>query len=68
MVKNKNARYALLFIALVACYFGFTFVTQAGQGLNAVQNDGYGGTGGLLLLTSGFIFGLLVERNKSGKK
>lgn len=65
MIKNKNIRLALLVIALVVGYYGFRFVTQAGQGLDAIQNDGYGGTGGFMILVSGFIIGVLVERKKN---
>jgi len=52
-------------VALVLVYVGFRWVTQAGQGLDAVQNDGYGGTGGLFILVGGVLFGMwLATRNK----
>lgn len=60
---------SILFIAALALgYFGFRFVTQAGQGLDAVQNDGYGATGGVMILLAGIIVGLLIERGGNGKK
>lgn len=65
-MKNKNFRRLLLIGALVAGYIGLRFVTQAGQGLDAVQNDGYGGTGGIMLIVSGFVLGVLfaTQENK----
>lgn len=53
---------SLLAVAVILLYYGFRFVTQAGQGLNAVQNDGYGGTGGVMLLVSGCIVGYIMGK------
>lgn len=63
MVKNRLLSRTLLVLALVIGYVGFRFVTQAGQGF-AIQNDGYAGTGGVMILLSGLIIGLLVQRTK----
>ncbi len=64
---NKTARWLILFAAIVNLYFGFRFVTQYGQGLNVVQNDGYGATGGIMILVSGIVVGLLTEWKRNGK-
>lgn len=62
---NKTvARNTIAFVAGVAVYYGFRFVTQAGQGLDVIQNDGYGGSGGVLILVGGFILGYLVQKKK----
>ena len=68
MIKNKKARLVLLLTAAIIGYYGFTFVTQAGQAGVVIQNDGYAGTGGFMILTSGFIIGVLVDRGNNGKK
>ncbi len=57
----------MFILAFIISYIGFRFVTQAGQGLDAVQNDGYGGTGGALIMVSGFILGMLSVKPK-GKR
>lgn len=61
-MNNKNVRTLLFATAAVLGFIGFRFVTQAGQGLDAIQNDGYGGSGGAMILLSGIIIGLLIER------
>ncbi len=67
-MNNKAIRTIMFLIAIVVGYIGFRFVTQAGQGLDAVQNDGYGGTGGFMILISGFILGVLsVNKSKEDK-
>lgn len=64
---NKYIRLILWIAASLIGYIGFRFVTQAGQGLGVVQNDGYGAIGGIMLLLSGILFGLLYERKNNGK-
>jgi drug/metabolite transporter (DMT)-like permease len=56
-------------IAVLLGVFGFIFVTQAGQGLNVPQNDGYAVTGGVMLLLAGLIEGhVLGEVYDAGEK
>ena len=57
------ARIVLALIAFVLGYYGFRFVTQAGQGIGTFQNDGYGATGGIMILISGFTLGIIMGRN-----
>lgn len=57
-------RSALLLVSIVAVYIGFRFVTQAGQGLNAIQNDGYAGVGGVLILLGGLVTGWMTAHKK----
>ncbi len=62
---NKSFFYRLAAVtALAVLYLGFRLVTQAGQGLDAVQNDGYAGTGGVLILLSGITIGWLAGVGK----
>jgi hypothetical protein len=68
MIQNTFWRRVLIFALLVVAYYGFSFVTQSGQTGVVIQNDGYAGTGGFMLIASGFLLGLLVERPKDGKK
>ena len=49
-------------IAVLLVVFGFRFVTQAGQGLNVPQNDGYGATGGVMLIVGGLIEGYIIGK------
>jgi hypothetical protein len=53
-------------VAIVLIVTGFKWVTQAGQGLQAIQNDGYAGSGGTLILVGGILFGLWLS--SKGKK
>ncbi|MDQ3158642.1 MAG: hypothetical protein M3P98_00705 [bacterium] len=64
---DKKVKIVLLISALVLGYYGVRFVTQAGQGLDAIQNDGYAGTGAVMLLASGFIVGWITEKKTGGK-
>lgn len=52
----------IAFFSLVVIYYGFRFVTQAGQGLDAIQNDGYAGVGGVMILAGGVMIGMLMTR------
>ncbi|MES2971631.1 MAG: hypothetical protein V4702_04885 [Patescibacteria group bacterium] len=61
---NSTVRSILLIAALALIFIGFRFVTQAGQGLDAVQNDGYGGTGGFMILAGGYLLGYLTKKEK----
>lgn len=63
---SKAYRWVMIIAMLILGYIGFSYVTQAGQGLNVIQNDGYAGAGGVLIFVSGVIFGLLLE--VKGKK
>ena len=49
-------------VAIILVVFGFRFVTQAGQGLNIPQNDGYGATGGVMLIVAGLIEGYIIGK------
>lgn len=66
-MKSGPLRTVLSITALILGYYGFRFVTQAGQGLGVVQNDGYGGTGGLMILAAGFLLGLVTVTSKDKK-
>jgi hypothetical protein len=63
-MSKKGIRYVTTIVAGVMIYFGFRFVTQAGQGLGVVQNDGYGGSGGVLILIGGLIIGYLCNKRE----
>lgn len=69
MVKNRKLRIILLVIAIALAYVGFRLASQAGQPGVVIQNDGYAGSGGALILAGGFLIGILVERSGgNGKK
>jgi len=55
-------------LAVVVGYFGFRYVTQANQGLDAIQNDGYAGTGGVMILLSGVLLGLWLSTRPVSRK
>lgn len=63
-MKSENLRMVLGLAAIVVIFIGFRFVTQAGQGLGVVQNDGYAGSGGLMILGGGIILGWLIRGRK----
>ncbi len=56
MARKKNHA-TLIILAIILGVYGFRWVTQAGQGLDVVQNDGYGATGGVFILIAGMIVG-----------
>ena len=53
---------------LFLAYFGFRFVTQAGQGMAAVQNDGYAVTGGAMILVAGMLEGYIIGKGYSFRR
>ena len=61
---NSTVRSFLFILAAILIFIGFRFVTQAGQGLGVVQNDGYGGTGGIMILAGSFLAGYLVAKKE----
>jgi hypothetical protein len=61
---KKYLRTIATILAIVTIYIGFRFVTQAGQGLGVIQNDGYAGTGGVLILLGGIAIGWLATDRK----
>ena len=63
MVRKKNHT-ALIVLAFILSVYGFRWVTQAGQGINVVQNDGYGATGGVFILAAGLIFGWALAKRQ----
>lgn len=65
---NKASRNFAFIIAVVLVYIGFRFVTQAGQMGGLMQNDGYAGTGGIMILAGGVMLGLLIDIKGRGSK
>jgi len=65
---NRKIQKLIWILNIIFAYYGLRFVTQAGQGLGVVQNDGYGATGGFMLLGSGIIFGWLLTTQGNSKK
>lgn len=63
-MKNKYFREIVTVVTIIIIYIGFRLVTQAGQGLDIVQNDGYAGTGGFVILVGGFLLGLCYRYNQ----
>jgi hypothetical protein len=61
---KKYLRTIAAILAIITIYIGFRFVTQAGQGLGVIQNDGYAGTGGVLILLGGIAIGWLATDRK----
>lgn len=63
-MNTRHLRTIITLAAFVSVYFGFRFVTQAGQGLGVIQNDGYAGSGGVLILLGGIAIGYLAKQKK----
>jgi hypothetical protein len=62
---NNDMAYTAVSLGLIVLgYFGFRFVTQAGQGF-VIQNDGYAVTGGIIILVCGLLLGYIF--GKRGK-
>jgi hypothetical protein len=55
-------------LSVIVIVVGFRFITQAGQGVGVVQNDGYAGSGGALILLGGVTYGYLSGRSTTQKK
>lgn len=60
----KNTYKALTVVSFILGVYGFRWVTQAGQGINVVQNDGYGATGGVFILAAGLILGWALAKRQ----
>jgi len=61
--SNKiGLRFTIPVILLL--WFGMRYVTQAGQGMDMPQNDGYAVAGAALILIAGIIIGLAWPRIK----
>ncbi len=67
MAKKVLASNWTVLAALILIVIGFRLAAQVGQGLDAIQNDGYAGSGGLLILAGGVLVGLHVGINSWGK-
>ena len=63
-MKTSTLHKLIILGAFVGIIYGFVLVTQAGQGVGVVQNDGYAATGGTLLLLSGLVLGYESTRIK----
>jgi hypothetical protein len=63
-MAKKLFKSCLTLASLVAIVIGFRFVTQAGQGLGVIQNDGYGASGGVLILLGGIAIGYLAKTKR----
>jgi Mg2+ and Co2+ transporter CorA len=62
---SNNRAYTTVSVAtIILGFFGFRFVTQAGQSF-PIQNDGYAMVGGIVILISGLILGYIY--GKRGK-
>ena len=61
---GQTFKRVLALAAIIAIIIGFRFVTQAGQGLGVVQNDGYAGSGGVLILLGGIAIGYLAKSKR----
>lgn len=67
-MRNKVSGLALL-VAIIVIVIGFRLASQAGQRGVVVQNDGYAGSGGVLILIGGIIAGIAIGiAYKSGKQ
>lgn len=60
-MKKETTKTLLGIIAAGLIVTGFSLAAQAGQGLDAVQNDGYAGSGGFLILVGGIVIGWLMS-------
>lgn len=61
--NSENKMYIALSFGLIAfAYFGFRFVTQAGQGGVVVQNDGYAMVGGTMIFVAGILLGYIYGK------
>ncbi len=47
---------------------GLQYVAQSGQGMSAVQNDGYTVSGGIMLLIAGILIGYDSGRRKQSNE
>ena len=63
MGATRKARF-LSIISIFLTYWGFRFVTQAGQSMGTPQNDGYAVTGGIMLVLAGVIAGYTWAKAK----
>ncbi len=68
---DSTVWYLVVFVFLAAIFTGFMLTTQAGQGLDAIQNDGYAGSGSVLIAlgSAGLAWWMLkMGKKKNGKK
>lgn len=66
-----NSKYVVTLMQIASAiivYIGFLLVTQSGQDMAMPQNDGYAGTGGMLILLGGIIFGTTVSYGYQPRK
>jgi hypothetical protein len=63
-MKKETIRTLAAILATGLIIVGFRLAAQAGQGLDALQNDGYAGSGGFLILVGGVIVGWLMSTAK----
>lgn len=69
MTKRNNKRSWVLDITIILLiYIGFSYVTQRGQEVPVIQNDGYAVTGGIILVAAGYLLAKSMEMYPRAKK
>ncbi len=63
---NKFNR-GFIVVAVIVALVGLRFVTQAGQGISVIQNDGYAVVGGFMLFSSGMLIGRVIWEKRNDK-
>ena len=67
--ENKSRSLVLDLTIIVLLYIGFSYVTQRGQEVPVIQNDGYAVSGGIILVFAGYLLAMSVARApKRGKQ
>jgi hypothetical protein len=63
-MKKNYANPIAVIVAVTMIYYGFKLATQAGQPWPVFQNDGYAGSGGVMILIGGILLGWLIGKQK----
>lgn len=63
----KKIDRGFILVAAILAFVGFRFVTQAGQPLPIIQNDGYAVVGGVMIFSSGMLVSRAIWEKRNGK-
>jgi len=63
-VRRTKIGFGFSIVVILLIWQGMRFVTQAGQGMDMPQNDGYAVAGAALILVAGILIGLQWNKTK----
>ena len=66
-MKKETLRTWLVVLSVIVIIIGVRLTTQAGHGLDALQNDGYAGSGSFLIFIGGLAIGWVAGSSKKKK-